>query len=95
MYICKILLKCWLRHDKITLGSTIDGRRFALFGGTVTLRLHRNPKGNLGKEGVCYVDYRKSDSGTSIMWYVRASVLDIRSDFIMERHRNSRPAPLK
>ena len=70
MQVCKILLKYLLRHDKITLGSTIDGRRFALSGGTVTLRLHRNPKGNLGKEGVCYVDYRKSDSGTSIMWYL-------------------------
>ncbi len=70
MQVCKILLKYLLRHDKITLGSIIDGRRFALFGGTVTLRLHRNPKGNLGKEGVCYVDYRKSDSGTSIMWYL-------------------------
>ena len=51
MQICKILLKYLLRHDKITLGSAIDGRRFALSGGTVTLRLHRNPKGNLGKEG--------------------------------------------
>ena len=70
MQVCKILFKYLLRHDKITLGSIIDGRRFALFGGTVTLRLHRNPKGNLGKEGVCYVDYRKSDSGTSIMWYL-------------------------
>ena len=24
-----------------------DGRRLALYGGTVTLRLHRNPQGNL------------------------------------------------
>ena len=36
-----------------------QSRRFALFGGTVTLRLHRKPKGNLGKEGVCYADYGK------------------------------------
>ena len=51
MQVCKILLKYLLRHDKITLGSAIDGRRFTLSGGTVTLRLHRNPKENLGKEG--------------------------------------------
>ena len=29
----------------------INGRRLALYGGTVTLRLHRNPQGNLRKEG--------------------------------------------
>ena len=47
-----------------------DGRRLALFGGTVTLRLHRNPKGNLKKGGVCYADYGRSDSGAGIMWYL-------------------------
>ena len=47
-----------------------DGRRLALSGGTVTLRLHRNPKGNLGKEGVCYADYGRSDNGADIMWYL-------------------------
>ena len=35
----------------IYLGATIHGRRLALSGGTVTLRSHRNPKGNLKKGG--------------------------------------------
>ncbi len=47
-----------------------DGRRLALFGGTVTLRLHRNSQENLGKEGMYYTNYRRSDSGTGIMWYL-------------------------
>ncbi len=44
--------------------------RLALSGGTVTLRLHRNPQGNLGKEGVRNVDYRRSDSSVGIMWHL-------------------------
>ncbi len=51
-------------------GCYQDGRRLALFGGTVTLRLHRNPQGNLGKEGMCYADYGRSDSGAGIMRYL-------------------------
>ena len=36
----------------------------------MTLRLHRNPKGNLGKEGVCYANYGRSDSGAGTMRYL-------------------------
>lgn len=32
--------------------------------------IHRNPKGNLGKEGVCYADYGRSDSGAGTMRYL-------------------------
>jgi hypothetical protein len=32
-----------------------NGRRFALCGGTVTLRLHRNPNGNLKKGGLSHM----------------------------------------
>ena len=37
------MLKFLFNYDSISLGATIDGRRLALYGGTVTLRLHRNP----------------------------------------------------
>ena len=50
---------CGLRDVKkwiiiATAGCRHNGGRLALCGGTVTLRLHRNPhkSGNLGKEGV-------------------------------------------
>ena len=33
-----------------------DGRRLALCGGTVTLRLHRKPQGNLEKGGLSHMD---------------------------------------
>ena len=33
-------------------GAAINGRRLALYGGTVTLRYHRNPQGNLQKGGL-------------------------------------------
>ena len=33
----------------------------------MTLCLHRNQKGNLGKEGVCNADDRKPDIGAGIM----------------------------
>ena len=38
-----------LWHGRIISGSAIDGRRFALCGGTVTLWLHRNRERNWGK----------------------------------------------
>ena len=40
----------------ISLWYYQDGRRLALSGGTVTLRLHRNLKGNLGKGGLSHMD---------------------------------------
>ena len=40
------LLKTPCRRAIIFIGCHQDGGRLALSGGTVTLRLHRNPKGN-------------------------------------------------
>ncbi len=50
-YMRQKMLKPAVFCDKLHYGCYQDGRRLALFGGTVTLRLHRNPKGNLRKEG--------------------------------------------
>ena len=44
-------LKFLSNYGKMYFGITSDGRWLALSGGTVTLRLHRNLKRNLGKEG--------------------------------------------
>ena len=41
------MLKTPYHRAIIFLGCHQDGGRLVLFGGTVTLRLHRNPKGNL------------------------------------------------
>lgn len=61
-----MLLKCLSSYGKIFVEYYRDGRRLALLGGCyfaltrqrrlVTLRLHRNPQGNLGKEGYADVD---------------------------------------